>query len=1541
MPLEELQLNDPVHIEQANAPLEGVVAHLGPVQFASGSDWIGIRLTGASVGKGKNDGTVKGERYFKPGGAKNGMFVKRANVKKRKLSKLEELRLRRELTGSAAAAGGSGGGGGGASSGSSASGGSGSRASSALGGSATGGKSSKSPTGRGVGGSKATSPMPRKSMSGKVSPMKKTTAASSAASAAGGGGTSKLEALRARREALTKERGSRGNPTIIADKAKAEEEETEEEGDEEESQQENETDDGATAIETAKSVNMTSATPGYRAELNRLQSKISTLESSLQKKSAECASLQSSLDFMSKGAEQSTHDAVRMYAMGALALTEAKSPMAKNSGAKSSAIGGTPAKVGSLDEDDDDSDSDSEGEDSEEEEGVVNQAAAAVSQALVERNNELTAQLSSLTSDNANLQHQLSEAEERLSNVTQRYEQSTENYQREKEARTTELTGFTTDKAVLTSQITSLERELEVLQERVSSKSSTQEHSHVSMAKLRAELISAQRRSETLDDEKMDLETTLEELVLDKEQLREEKEMLEDQLEECKIDLESVQLELEDAKGQLEDGAEARAVAGESGGDVSFSSNANADTSFSSNADAADVTRSLTLQNTRLRTALLRLREQSDHERNELQRQLKAYQSDSTDREEIQSELTALRSTHAATLREVQELKDIIDQTTSLEETIETLSDKVWTLEETNADLERTIRELEESAEIAAEMEEVQADELKMTLRDLEGRDALVGNLEEAIRMQRRREEDFQRYVSEFRTSISTLKSEKAALLALTDDNQGEKSHLLATSQKALAQAAQLAADAADARKRSSEAAFQKIAARSATYLSGRLETLLPSGVVSAELAAIKGEMSLAKVADKAAVSLTAVEEVFNKAIEKGFSGLSEFDTLEEDGASMVISDAANQQIAVMAHQAEFSRMAIEGATDSLRLMAAGQWPELLSQEMSADIGSVVVHSVADLELALSEQLRLLKSEGVLSPLRSSLTDLDQSVRNTRLALFSATDENGKTVIPDNWKPPGWEALKSLSLGRFACLGATAVLSSAVSPMEDAENEPPPATPRNYAAVLTSAKQSCGSMLDVCKKLSGLSLNDTETLVSLNDLSSQYQISSLALFDSIKTAFEGKQSITGEDVDKFASPLEKVLSAARLLAALLRKAELGDHDTANHHYLSAEFGDSWGGVTEIVSQVRSVDGDSEDVNYLMRARAIENQLAEAVQNEPKLVIANAKIASLEKSLSSRSKEIHMQNGRIAELETLISKSAVTPMSPLKGSMAPPSATSSVDTQKLKEEVRVLQEALDVMQKQGEEYEKEIRSLKDKSRPSRGVRTGGGRVTPKKSAMNFEATLNQLGQAAGGAKSAASSSRDVLLESISLETALFRPALSSAVQSANYWKTKAMGSALSKLAPLNVPVARQSMPSSTGSEAMEILNDLIGHGGLYATKNQANHNMEEVVLAKNEVRLAKASFSIVDLSNNEVSSRTQLDEERQKEHTAELRMQKAASSLLRSTDLNYLPSSVVESTRDGGSPLGRITLPCREGVGFVAPLSVSNAELRNLHSVLVQ
>ena len=1157
---------------------------------------------------------------------------------------------------------------------------------------------------------------------------------------------------------------------------------------------------------------------------------------------------------------------------------------------------------GSDSEEDEESDSNNM-----DKEQVVSQAAAAVSQELVRRNDELTNQLSNLTSRNMTLQHQIDEGEERMSNLQQRFEATVEKLQFEQQSRMDEMKQSTAEKAILNSQISSLERELKVLQERVSDKESTMDHSHTTLAKLRAEVTSLQRKNEELNNDKLDMEATLEELVLDKEQLREEKEMLEDQLEECKIDLESAQLELDDAKCQLEEeggdvtvGAATTldAEAGGGGGDVGVSEGGATDTQ--------DVARSLTVQNTRLRTALLRLKEQSELERNDLQRQLKTYQMESTSKQEIQNELEELRQTHSTTLEEMQELKDIIDETTSLEETIETLSDKVWNLEEMNANLERTIREMEESAEIAAEMEEVQSDELKMAMKDLEGRDALIRNLEEAIRMQRRREEDFQRYVSEFRTSISNLKQEKAALMTLTEGNQGEKSQLLATSKKALAQAAQMAVDAAEARKRDADAVFDRLTARSATYLGERLETFLPSGLVSAELAAVKGEMNLAKVADKASVSLASVEEIFNQAIDRGTAGLSEFNVVEE-GSSASLSDASTQQIAVMLHQFEFANITVEAASDILRLMAAGQWPEFLSQDLSADLGSIMAHSMAPLDLALTEQLKLLKEEGILSPLRSSLTDLNQSVLNAKVALQGATTENGKPVIPEDWNPPGWEALKSLSAGRFACLGAAAVFASAVLPIDGAESEPPAATLPRLSAALDKAKSSCTTILDICKKISGFNMEDFEVLDSLCSLSNQYQSKCSTLIECIKTAF-GEKSVSSNSVDECSSILDEILSVIGQMSASLRKVELNESGESTFHCLSPEFGDSWGGVTEIVAQVRAVDGDPEDINYLLRARAIEQQLADAVANEPKLLIANTKIASLEKSLSSRSKEISIQNVRIAELETLISKAPTNSMSPMKASTTAVPAT--VDSKEIKEEVRVLKEALSVMEQQAEEYENQIRLLKDKNPKARSrVRQS---VTPKKS-IDIEATISQLGT--GSSKSSGTSSRDALLETISLETALFRPALSSATQSANYWKAKAMESALSKLTPLNVSTKTSSTPSSLGQKREERL-----------------HSVDEMDLARNELRLAKATFGIVDLSKSNESARVQLSKERQKEMAAAARLSSVGRCFSGSVPPSRRPAAAKQS-------IGRIEVSCEDG-GFVAPLTVTATELRNFHSLLV-
>jgi CAP-Gly domain len=77
---------------------EGVVEYIGSVDFADGNDWIGIRLTGASQGLGKNNGTVQGRFYF-DAPPNCGLFVRQSSgvVQRRSLTKLEQVRLRRDL----------------------------------------------------------------------------------------------------------------------------------------------------------------------------------------------------------------------------------------------------------------------------------------------------------------------------------------------------------------------------------------------------------------------------------------------------------------------------------------------------------------------------------------------------------------------------------------------------------------------------------------------------------------------------------------------------------------------------------------------------------------------------------------------------------------------------------------------------------------------------------------------------------------------------------------------------------------------------------------------------------------------------------------------------------------------------------------------------------------------------------------------------------------------------------------------------------------------------------------------------------------------------------------------------------------------------------------------------------------------------------------------------------------------------------------------------------------------------------------------------
>ena len=234
------------------------------------------------------------------------------------------------------------------------------------------------------------------------------------------------------------------------------------------------------------------------------------------------------------------------------------------------------------------------------------------------------------------------------------------------------------------------------------------------------------------------------------------------------------------------------------------------------------------------------------------------------------------------------------------------------------------------------------------------------------------------------------------------------------------------------------------------------------------------------------------------------------------------------------------------------------------------------------------------------------------------------------------------------------------------------------------------------------------------------------------------------------------------------------------------------------------------------------------------------------------------KEIAMQNARLSELERLIAKSNSTPVG--RGNNF--DFRSSDEYNELQEENRFvsysnvwsdlvdvskhltrcrlhvqLTEAMDVLQREVEMYENEIRALKDFKSPKRG--TASNRTTPRRATTS----VNDLSPYP---RVAADDSQSIS----ALEATLFRPALQQALQEAARWKASATAAAITSLPPL---------PISSVTNADEFI---------------------RLLSAVSTSRIHKASIAMVDFTNTSKTPRAQLRELKARSAAASDRLETA-------------------------------------------------------------
>lgn len=448
---------------------------------------------------------------------------------------------------------------------------------------------------------------------------------------------------------------------------------------------------------------------------------------------------------------------------------------------------------------------------------------------------------------------------------------------------------------------------------------------------------------------------------------------------------------------------------------------------------------------------------------------------------------------------------------------------------------------------------------------------------------------------------------EKQTLIDLQEGGEGKQKSLLVSSQKALARAAQLVADTAALRKREATAVMDKIDHQIYRHLSIRLESLLPQTAVGAEVAAIKGELLTAKVVNKASQSLAAITASFGGSIRPPIPS-----ERKDETGTFAISDEVKAEVATMFHQTEYALDIVNVSSGLIRFLAAGQWPDLLSPEVSSELGALLSHSMLDLDFVLGNVLQSMKEEGALIAEQSNIERLRQAAKNTMHQLETGLEREEGSLVPTDWSPPGLALLKDVSLSKFSCLGASAMLSSVINAEDFTE------ATATLNEVYNKVEQCGVHASSACLRFANMNIM-SEMVPDLAALVTSVNWDSSLLLQSVQEVL-----LADGDVKKCEASVNAALRSLTQLSAALRAANLNPTEDATFHPFSPEADDVWDRLSTVLNAVREVDGDGEDINYHVRSRQIENILTNAVENEPKLSNAESKIAILEK-VSTRSK----------------------------------------------------------------------------------------------------------------------------------------------------------------------------------------------------------------------------------------------------------------------------------------------------------------------------
>lgn len=354
----------------------------------------------------------------------------------------------------------------------------------------------------------------------------------------------------------------------------------------------------------------------------------------------------------------------------------------------------------------------------------------------------------------------------------------------------------------------------------------------------RKEAKEAVEAKDKVEEELRDLSDAVEMATLDKEMAEERCESLNSECEALKEKVEELTIDLEILKNEISESGLEGAVAGYQ-------------------------TKQLEQQNHRLKEALMRLRDISQQDKNELQHTAKELEKLTTELTTAQQRNESLKEELAKAEDTIDELKEQVDDALGAEEMVEKLTDKNLQLEERIETLEETVSDLEALRDIAEEQEELRVEvehdmreELDMQLNKTRETERKVDAAQEII-------VDLQQTIEKFRELV---KNQQATIEELQQKGATRQQHELDThSHAVLTLNRQLKSTSMKAHSRTIEFELRKLEAQQSMEHIELLKSFMPNSFLTSggDYDAILSLMLLPRLLFKADLILSQLKQQY------------------------------------------------------------------------------------------------------------------------------------------------------------------------------------------------------------------------------------------------------------------------------------------------------------------------------------------------------------------------------------------------------------------------------------------------------------------------------------------------------------------------------------------------------------------------------------------------------------------------------------------------------------------------------------------------------